>query len=77
MKGNIESLGELFQLQQLCLIPEILTGVVFGCKAEDADIELVRKWLADWPTPVALSMSKISTKGFDLETEVFDQVGGT
>lgn len=57
--------------------PEILTGVVFGCKAEDSEIELVRGWLAEWPTPVALSRSKVSSKSFTLESEVFDQVGGS
>jgi len=56
--------------------PAILTGVVFGCKAGDAETAMVKCWLNEWPTKVVLSKSKVSTDSFSLKTEPFDDVGG-
>lgn len=54
----------------------LLTGVVFGCKSTAENVDLVKGWLARWPTPVTLSKTTVSASSFSLEIEEFDRVGG-
>ena len=57
--------------------PKLLTGVIFGCKTESADIGLVKSWLKGWPSDVILSKAEPATDKFELLVNDFDIVKGT
>jgi hypothetical protein len=49
----------------------LLTRIVFGCRTTASDVELVKSWIADWPTNVALSKATMSSFEFELNINDF------
>lgn len=56
--------------------PQLLTRVILGSKTTPEDVELIKSWLHDWPTPVSLAKATQSTSSYSLVIEDFDTVGG-
>lgn len=56
---------------------KLVTRIIFGCKAGQEEIDLVKGWLDDWPSDVVLAKAKIATNKFELEIEDFETVAGT
>ncbi|MEI6891630.1 MAG: DUF2971 domain-containing protein [Pontiella sp.] len=46
---------------------ELLTRVIFGCKTDKNDINLVKEWLKGWPSNVILEKAEIKPDQFELE----------
>ncbi len=55
----------------------LLTRVVFGCKTEKADVDIVKNLLKGWPSDVVLSKAEAATDRFELVVTNFDVVKGT
>jgi Protein of unknown function (DUF2971) len=55
----------------------LLTGVVFGCKTAEADVELVKKWLNGWPSDVVLSKAEPASDRFELVVHELEVIKGT
>lgn len=55
----------------------LLTRIVFGCKAKQDQVDLVRGWIVDWPTDVVLSKAEIVPHQFDLVIKDFETIKGT
>ncbi len=53
---------------------KLLTRVTFGCKTGQDEVDLVKGWLADWPSDVILAKAKTAADRFELEIEDFDTV---
>lgn len=53
---------------------EALIRVIFGCRATDDDITLVKSWMANWSTPVILAKAKPDEADFRLMIEDFETV---
>lgn len=51
---------------------ESLTRVIFGCRCSHTDIDLVKSWLAGWPSSVSLAMAKPKGDSFNLVIEDFE-----
>jgi hypothetical protein len=56
--------------------PKILKRVILGAKTGDKEMDLVKGWLKEWPTPVVLSKAKADTKAFKLNIRDIETVGG-
>ncbi|ACD91483.1 hypothetical protein Clim_2463 [Chlorobium limicola DSM 245] len=52
----------------------IVTRVIFGCRTTSDDIDLVRSWLAGWPSDVVLSKAETATDQFNLRVIDFETV---
>lgn len=55
----------------------LLTRIIFGCKASQAEVDLVKSWIVDWPTDVVLSHAEIVPHQFDLLIKDFEIIRGT
>ena len=55
--------------------PHLLTGVILGCKTGQSELDLVKGWLKDWPTPVAISKAVQAKDRFELIIEGIDSAG--
>ena len=55
--------------------PKILKRVILGAKADDKEMNLVKGWLKEWPTPVILSKAEADTKSFTLNIRDVETVG--
>jgi len=53
---------------------EMLTGIVFGCRATSTDIDTVKTWLACRTTPVTIYRATQTEKSYDLEIEQIDLI---
>lgn len=54
----------------------ILTRVIFGCRATQAEIDLVKGWLIGWPSDVILSRTEQASDQFELRIVDFEVVKG-
>ncbi len=54
----------------------LLTRIVFGCRTTASDVELVKSWISDWPTDVALSKAIMSSSKFELDIDGFEFTEG-
>jgi hypothetical protein len=54
----------------------LLTRVIFGCRAEEDEVVLVRDYLRGWQTRVILTRATQETDRFGLKLEDFETVGG-
>ena len=55
--------------------PQILKRVILGAKTGDKEMNLVKGWLKEWPTPVILSKAEADTKAFKLNIRDVETVG--
>jgi hypothetical protein len=55
---------------------KLIPKIVFGCRTEQRDVDLVTKWLAGWPTDVILSKATQRNDSFDLDVVDFDLIKG-
>ena len=51
----------------VCFDRTLLTKVVFGCKTDQADVDLVKKWLKGWPSAVTLAKTDPNPRNFELD----------
>lgn len=56
---------------------KLLTRVVFGCKTTQAEVDLVKGWIVDWPTDVMLSKAETAKDRFELVINDFELIKGT
>jgi hypothetical protein len=52
----------------------LITKVIFGCKTSDADVNLVKSWLKNWPADVILAKAEPATDRFELVIRDFELV---
>lgn len=52
----------------------LLTRVIFGCRSGDAEVNMVKGWLAGWPSDVVLSKAETATDQFELRIKDFETV---
>jgi len=55
----------------------LLTRVIFGCKTRTEDMDLVRAWLADWPSDVIFSKAETAEDQFNLNIRDLEVVKNT
>lgn len=55
--------------------PHLLTRVVLGCKTGEAEFNLVKGWLKDWPTNVIISKAVQAQDRFELDIEDIETTG--
>jgi hypothetical protein len=53
----------------------LLTRVVLGCKTGQAELDLVKGWLKDWPSSVIISKAVQAKDRFELNIEDIDSAG--
>lgn len=51
---------------------ESLVRVIFGCRCQETDIDLVKGWLSGWPSPVILAKAKPNVDSFSLVIDDFE-----
>ena len=56
--------------------PANLKRITFGPRASEEEEGIVMGWLADWPTKVTLTRTRLSTQRFELIPEDFSVIGG-
>lgn len=52
----------------------LLTRVIFGCKAGQDEVDLVKSWLVGWPSDVILAKAETANARFELKINDFDIV---
>ncbi len=55
--------------------PQILKRVILGTKTGDKEMDLVKGWLKEWPTPVILSKAEADAKSSKLNIRDLETVG--
>ena len=55
----------------------MLTRVILGCRATDTEQDLVRLWLAGWPTDVVIAKVEPMTEKFELAIRDIETIKGT
>jgi hypothetical protein len=55
--------------------PKILKRVILGAKTGDKEMDLVKGWLKEWPTPVVLSKAEADARSFTLNIHDIETVG--
>ena len=55
--------------------PKILKRVILGAKTGDKEMDLVKGWLKEWPTPVILSKAEPDAQAFTLNIRDVETVG--
>jgi hypothetical protein len=54
----------------------MVSHIIFGCKANEAEVLLVKDWLRDWPVDVTLSKAEQVQGKFDLEIKYLETIKG-
>jgi hypothetical protein len=55
----------------------IVKRIIFGCKTDDRDVELVKSWLANWPSNIVLSKATKNISNFKLDIVDLDIIIGS
>ena len=54
----------------------MISHIIFGCKAREAEVLLVKGWLRDWPVDVTLSKAEQVQDKFELQIKYLETIKG-